>query len=218
MAMRGDARGSPPNLYKAATVWRLEWGWSWNDKASSKCMMSITTQIRGRPVRQTLCILLTAFAVRRARAVERRLGERGEEVRAEPGERYGGRGEGGGTCEADCVCAPELCKSCAAYEVRQRAGSPECDVLPCFAPRNETGWHVVAHLRSGRMGASGRPALRLPLCEGLAPHPDQTRRLDTRSHGRTSGCNACTGKGIRAGRRGGSLLEELHAGPAFVTG
>ena len=105
MAMRGDARGSPPNLYKAATVWRLEWGWSWNDKASSKCMMSITTQIRGRPVRQTLCILLTAFAVRSARAVERRLGERGEEVRAEPGERYGGRGEGG--ARAKRVCVPQ---------------------------------------------------------------------------------------------------------------
>ena len=50
-------------------------------------------------------------------------------------------GGGGGTCEAG-VCVPqELCKSCAMYAVRQRAGTPECDVLPCFAPLNETALH-----------------------------------------------------------------------------
>jgi hypothetical protein len=170
---------------------------------SSKYMMSTTTQIRRRPVRQTSRILLTAFAVRRARAVERRLGERGEEVRAEPRERYGGEGGRGGHVRSRCVSAPELCKSCAVYEVRQRAGTPECEVLPCFAPRNETGLarrRAPAQWPHGRLRATSFALALAP--RACPPHPDQTRRLDTRSHGRTSGVTRARAKG--SGRGGGS--------------
>ena len=72
--------------------------------------------------------------VARARAVERRLGERGEEVRAEPGERYGGRGEGGGTCEAG-VCVPQSCAR-AAPCMKSGRGLAHL-MLPCFAPLKE---------------------------------------------------------------------------------
>jgi len=79
-----------------------------------------------------------------------------------------GRGEGGGTCEAG-VCLPQSCAR-AAPCMKSGRGLAHLNAR-CFLvlPHGmRQGWHVVEHLRSGRMGASGRPALRLPLRQGLA--------------------------------------------------
>ena len=172
--------------------------------------MRLTTRIiHGQP--ETSRILLTSL-LRRAGAVERRLGERGEEVHAEPDERYGGVGCGcvgvGGRGSHAKRWGRGQSSARAALCMKSDRRLAHLNDILAFAPLNAAGLSRCRAPAQWPHGCLSATSYALALAPRACPwHPHQTQRLDT-GH-RTAGPRGAT----RARARGSDLVKHADARP-----
>ena len=190
--------------------WLPEERWTARASVSSKCIMRLTTRIiHGQP--ETSRILLTSL-LRRAGAVERRLGERGEEVHAEPDERYGGVGCGcvgvGGRGSHAKRWGRGQSSARAALCMKSDRRLAHLNDILAFAPLNAAGLSRCRAPAQWPHGCLSATSYALALAPRACPwHPHQTQRLDT-GH-RTAGPRGAT----RARARGSDLVKHADARP-----